>query len=303
MTTVNIIDPNIFKIFKDKQYLIILQGSRGSGKTYFSSELKKTYPNIEICSFDDFFTETTTEYSKNLSEDAFLFCKKKTKSFLQSGKTVIYNNTNLDDGHLDDIIISAKSKKICCIILRFFPIWDEEKCLEFAKIFHPITQSKITKQNIIRDNINLIHFQNRHKLGCFGIQSFLVPNLNFMLKDKKEEIIIFKYFNSSKIDDLKQKYLKNGYFQEKQKIPKAPKHKGIPATNLNMEFMQLPPSMQIEFIAQKHKVESLQKKVDELQEQLSNLSYLTSNAKKLNRNVKRTRSDNSDEYNSSDDDL
>lgn len=271
MSTNHIFDPNIIKIFKDKQYLIILQGTRGSGKTFFASELKKKYPNIEICSSDDYFNQLNTEYCKNNVADAYRFCKQKTLSFLEKGKTVIYNNTNLNDSQLDDIITNTKSKKICCIILRFFPTWDEEKCVNFAKIFHPITQQHITKQNIIRDNINLIHFQNKHKLGCFGIQSYL-----------NQDLILFKHF-PSKIDDLKQKYLQAGYIniiKEKQKPPKTSKHQ-IMQTTQNPPFFELPPSVKIEQRNLEIKVDHLQKQVENLQEKLEALSFSISESENI----------------------
>lgn len=298
MTTTNIIHPNILKIFKSKQYLVILQGSRGSGKTFFATELKKIYPDIEICSMDDFFLEKQTEYNKSDVSDAYRYCKQKTRAFLHSGKTVIYNNTNLDDAQLDDIITEAKIKKICPIFLRFLPTWNEEKCVEIARTFHPIIKSQVIKQTIIRDNINMIHFQNRHKLGCFGILSYLIHDLELDFnQDQNQEKIMFTQC-SSKIDDLKQKYLEAGYFQEKQKPPKQPILRGIQNPSIIPPTMQLPQSMEMEIIEQRHKVviETLQKQVEDLQEQLASLSCSSNctqdpRERRMFRRIKRTRSE------------
>jgi predicted kinase len=294
MATTNIINPNILKIFKSKQYLVILQGSRGSGKTFFASELKKIYPDIEICSMDDFFLDKQTEYNKSDVSDAYRYCKQKTRAFLHSGKTVIYNNTNLDDAQLDDIITEAKIKKICPIFLRFLPTWNEEKCVEIARTFHPIIKSQVIKQTIIRDNINMIHFQNRHKLGCFGILSYLIHDIDI---DQNYEKIMFTQC-SSKIDNLKQKYLEAGYFQEKQKPPKQPILRGIQNPAIIPPIMQLPPSMEKEFIEQRHKVviETLQKQIEDLQEQLTNLSCSSNftqdfRERRILRSIKRGRSE------------
>jgi hypothetical protein len=295
MSTANIIAPSILKIFRDKQYLIILQGSRGSGKTFFASELKKIHPNIEICSIDDFFLETHTEYNKSSVSDAYYFCKQKTRKNLQAGKTVIYNNVNLDDTQLDDIVTEAKMKRICPIILRFLPVWNEEKCVKVAEVFHPNMQfQNYGKQTIIRDNINLIHFQNIQKLGCFGIRSYMIQDLGQDNSETSERIIFTQC--PSNIDNLKQKYLEAGYFQEKQKTPKAPRLQGMqhPPTQSIQPLMHLPPSFstmvtdnaslppifdaQMEIIAQRYTVESLQNQVEELQEQLAYLScYMAQN--------------------------
>jgi hypothetical protein len=295
----HIISPNIINLFKNKQYLIILQGCRGSGKTVFSLELKKLHPNIEICSVDDFFDNSpkNIEHTRQNLIDAYHFCKQKIKNFLREGKTVIYNNINLNDSQLDDIITETKSQKISCILLRFLPIWDEETCSFFARRFHPITQQNITKQNIIRDNINLIQFQNKHKLPCFGIQPSLIPNLNLkgnISQNSNSDIFFFKPY-SPNIENLKQRYFKAGYIQEKQKIPNTPKNKILQASE-NPPFMELPPAVQLELITQNNKITSLQKQIEDLQKQLAELSFNHNYKKETFHHAKRQRIENDEHH-------
>jgi hypothetical protein len=272
MTT---IDNNILRVFKPKSYLVILQGSSGSGKTPFASELKRYFEEIdsqprhfEICSIDEYYQDQSIEYSKATLSDAYHFCKSKIKTCIRNGTSIIYNNKNLDDEYLTDIVQCAKENKFCAIILRFFPQWNEEKSVEIAKYFHPLTESQTTKGTIISENVKMLNFQNKHKMGVFGVTTRLEQN---------DKII----FVSNQQIDATMKNLKREYIEKKHISDKPQKQKKIipmqqptlcPSPIQLPPQFQVPPSIQLKLIGQQHKISSLEKEVEDLQRRLSDLT-------------------------------
>jgi predicted kinase len=296
------IHPQIIKIFSKEKYFVILQGCRGSGKKQFANELKryfdkmnqreqqenpdvqiekkKHYLQFEICSIDDYYIDMRDEFGRNLSE-AYSYCKHKARSILNAGKSVIYNNMNLDNNQMADIIQYAKNLNFCTIILRFFPEWDEVKCVEIARFFHPITQSTTEKQTIIRDNIVMFNFENEfrdntnngkiHKLPLFGIRPQMIQKIG------EPEKMIFGSV-SPDMKHKKQEYITAGFYKEKPIVPKAPRIRPIIANaNQNQdspvsEFCELPSAIKLELIKKNTRIQNLEQQLEEMSEQLRELT-------------------------------
>jgi hypothetical protein len=290
-------------LYDDKKYLIILQGSRGSGKTYFAYQLKKIKPRFEVCSIDDYYTENGEKFGKNLS-DAYSYCKQKTKAFLTTGTSVIYNNTNLDYLQIEDLIKEAKDGGFCPVIFKFYTSWNEEMCVKIARYFHPITQSTCDKQTIIRDNGLLFMFKSKEKITTVGITSILpdIPNgFNQQHIENSADNciynIIFKKNDhiGTDIEKMKAEYIAKNWFVDPPKISEKMKKK---MHNYNrapkitpqaqdsaddMSRLTLPdsdpnfiaPIIKLEMTQKDSKIQDLEAQIQDLEEQLENMAIGT----------------------------
>jgi predicted kinase len=280
------IDPEILKIFRDKKYLIFLQGCRGSGKTLFAHELQKHFPAMQIASIEEYFSSNNIEYNKHLEPDAYQFCKQLTNNYLNSGQSVIYCNSNLQENQIENLIEEAKNHKVCAIILRFLPNWNEEKCVEIAKFTKPNTQKNIQKNLIIKDNVKLINYKNKNKLGLFGVKCIL---------NSDSEITFERTMPVT--DNLKKLYIEKKLYKEIEIIKNntCPNPKLKPKQNNTfMPFERLPPAVKLELIQKRLKVEELQQQIQDLQQQLSGLN-INFTKDDIDQSSKRKRIDNVNE--------
>lgn len=244
---------------KERKYFVILQGARGSGKTYFANELanfkneiadtilsdykgesiempvldldKMNAKRFVVCSNDDYYNDTGDIYGRNLSV-AYDYCKNKVKEIMEKKQhSIIYNNTNLDESQYKDIVYESIKMGYYPIILRFLPSYDEDTSVIIAKHYHRYLKETCSRQTIIRDNIVLLRFQNEfdnHKqdrkfmqLPIFGIRTHLKNNI---YNDDFEKMN-FK-LHSPCLNDLKHKYIENGWIMKKVfKSPETPKLK------------------------------------------------------------------------------
>lgn len=206
------INNNIKKIIKNKQYLIILQGIRGSCYNIFAFEFMKAFiqsGHSKLCchSPEDFFTpeKQSFAYKTNMYSDALLNCKKNILQSLCDGNSVIFNHTNLEENKFNDLISECKKRNICVIIFRFFPKMTEEHCANYAKLWFPYTQSSCVKQSIINDNVKLLNYKNFNKLTIFGIKcSEEIINNNVILSFTQ---------SSSSLDKLKNLYIEKNLYK------------------------------------------------------------------------------------------
>lgn len=246
---------NVFlKGNRAKKYFVILQGPRGSGKTFFAHELKQFFdthtektPNFQIVSIDDY-----CDGSQSLA-NAYKSCKQNIKTILSNGASVIYNNTNLEESQIYDVVDFARNltNKVHIFIVRFFPSWTEEKSVEIVKYFHPTTQQNASKQTIIRDNIVLFSFKNKINLPIFGICSNIIENKMYFTQTSPQNLIL-----------KKKEYVDVGYYRE-QIIPKTPKNTIVAPKNINCF---------VELCNKNKEIESLKEQLDFLTEQLQNLT-------------------------------
>jgi len=250
----NPFDTKILQIFREKKYFVILQGCHGSGKQYFAENLKRYFNSFEICSFNDYFKNNT--FNKKNMIEAYDYCKVFIKNCLNNEMPVLYNHTNLVEEKLEDLINLAKSKGYCVMLLKFFPSYNEDMCIEVAKYFHNQTQHNIVKQTIINDNIKFINYQNKNRLPAFGIKIELVEGT----RDLKFTSI------SPDINSLKELYLHNGWLN---------KSNGFEAPfvrSRSVSPLRLPPAVEIEIAKKDKHIEKLEDKVKKLEKELEYLS-------------------------------
>lgn len=292
------LDQKIKNIFdRSKKYFLILQGSMGSGKTQFSVELQSLLSEeIEegnkmfiICSIDDYYSENNYSFEKNPSL-AYSYCEKKAKEYIKKGHSVIYNNTNLVENHLKDIVQYAVTSNYYPIIMRFFTTYDEDTCVQIANIYHSIIDKSCVKQSIINDNIAMFQFKNKFEIllhsekkiskgiPIFGIRSSISQKLN-------DQYIFDFNMDISNLDELKNYYIMNGWYNE---IPSSPRikpeieKKEIPELDLGESVFNncyniddIPPPIKYEIILKEQKIKSLEEKVIELENQLKELTIGT----------------------------
>jgi predicted kinase len=196
-----VLDLNVLRIIKNKSYLIILQGVNGSGKSHFSNQLKKHFPEFEICSDDDYYNLGIKNISKSiLHKNASCYCKTRAKGLIVSGISVIYNNINLHEESLRDVIQFAKECKFCIVLLRFIPTWNEQFCANMYNNYKT-NMANICVDNVIQQNIELLKYKNAENIPRFGISVYInseTCELIFTARDPH-------------LTDIKNKYIKNGY--------------------------------------------------------------------------------------------
>lgn len=257
------------KLHEGKKYLVLLQGPRGSGKTFFAQELAKIFPEYQICSIDEFCTQGQNR------NDAYSSCKQQIKSYLRAGVSVIYNDRNLRDDYIKDLIQEAKNLKITVIIFRFFPDWSETDSAELAKIHHPTTEQSCCSDSIISDNKIMFEFNNDLKLPHFGIRCIRISN-------ETTQTIAFTSCPPN-LDAKKRMYIEKGLWKEPIVIPKAPKipfklrQKRPTQDTLQSENMQqVPHHIKMELEKKDRLIKILIEQNKQLKEQLEELIHPSS---------------------------
>lgn len=227
------LDKSVIKIFRNKRYFVIMQGCRGSAKTTFCHEFKKYYPIVDFCSLDDYYTEQNIPYDDSEIKRSYEHCKQKLKHLMTTNHSILYNNTNLNENHLDDLIQEAKKNEMFPIILRFMPRFDkndnESMCTKFTHHHHPLTQQHCNKQSIIEDNKKMLQYENKNHLNTFGIKVTYHQSTNSF------------YFSQSSpnLTQLKNDYIEKGWVVPKIIYPKQPKQS---KNNNQVPHMLLPPT-------------------------------------------------------------